>query len=261
LCKTKGFEKLMTTPAPIALQLYTLREALAEDLAGVLQKVAATGYVGVEPYGGLNHQDAARIIKELGLEVHSAHAPIPLGETQAAALAMAEAYGFKRIIVPSIRPDGFASADAIKNSCDLLNQASAIAQQNGLTLGYHNHWWEYETVDGRPAYQIMLEHLDPSVFLQVDTYWVQVAGLDPAAVVRELGARAPLLHIKDGPAVKGEPMVALGDGTIDIPGIIKAGSGLTEWLVVELDECATDMMTAVVRSYEYLTGEGLARGR
>jgi hypothetical protein len=55
-------------------------------------------------------------------------------------------------------------------------------------------------------------------------------------------------------------MTAVGEGVMDFPGIIQAGEGSTEWLIVELDRCATDMMEAVEKSYKYLVGKGLARG-
>jgi hypothetical protein len=55
-------------------------------------------------------------------------------------------------------------------------------------------------------------------------------------------------------------MTALGEGVVDIPGVVAAGAGLTEWLVVELDHCATDIMEAVGKSYRYLIGRELARG-
>jgi hypothetical protein len=56
-------------------------------------------------------------------------------------------------------------------------------------------------------------------------------------------------------------MTAVGDGVVDVPAIVQAGKPATEWLIVELDRCATDMMAAVARSYSYLVVEGLARGR
>ena len=84
--------------------------------------------------------------------------------------------------------------------------------------------------------------------------------MDPAKVVKELGPRAPLLHIKDGPAVKDEPQVAVGDGVLDFPRIVQAAEGAVEWLIVELDHCGTDMMEAVEKSYQYLVKGGLARG-
>ncbi|MGD8857238.1 MAG: sugar phosphate isomerase/epimerase, partial [Chloroflexota bacterium] len=70
-------------------------------------------------------------------------------------------------------------------------------------------------------------------------------------------------HIKDGPAGPdtSADMVAVGDGNVDYPPIIAAADGSAEWLIVELDRCAGDMMTAVERSYRYLVGEGLGHGR
>ena len=72
-------------------------------------------------------------------------------------------------------------------------------------------------------------------------------------MVQEFGARAPLLHIKDGPAVKSEAMVAVGDGSLDFPAIIQAAADHSEWLIVELDRCNSDMFEAVARSYRYLS--------
>jgi sugar phosphate isomerase/epimerase len=143
--------------------------------------------------------------------------------------------------------------DDIKRSCDVLNESNAQARSHGVSFAVHNHWWEYEKVDGRYVYHVMLELLDPSVLFELDTYWIKTAGCDPAAVVKEFGARAPLLHIKDGPAVKEQPMVALGEGAIDIPAILEASKGNAEWLIVELDRCATDMTEAVRKSCDYLS--------
>jgi sugar phosphate isomerase/epimerase len=99
----------------------------------------------------------------------------------------------------------------------------------------------------------LIQEIDPTIFFEVDAYWVKTAGCDPAQVVAELGARAPLIHAKDGPAVKGEPMVAVGDGSQDFSKILQAANGHAEWLIVELDQCTTDMLAAVERSHRYLT--------
>jgi len=170
------------------------------------------------------------------------------------------AFGCQRI-VSGRGPDSFKTMDLIKQTCDLFNEAQTVAAGNGMVLGIHNHWWEFLQVEGRYVYQVMLEYLDPAILFQIDTYWVQTAGLDPALVVKELGPRASLLHIKDGPALKGEPQVAVGDGVMDFPSIVQAAGDTAEWLIVELDHCATDMIEAVQKSYQYLVGEGLARGK
>jgi len=81
------------------------------------------------------------------------------------------------------------------------------------------------------------------------------------AVVRQYAKRIPCLHIKDGPLVQGKPHTAVGKGKMKMAPIIAAADPkVLEWLIVELDECATDMMQAVRDSYAYLTGEGLAEG-
>ncbi|MBS1251142.1 MAG: hypothetical protein MAG451_00172 [Anaerolineales bacterium] len=249
-------------PTPIALQLYSVRDALAEDFAGVVKKVADIGYAGVETAGfpGTTPTKAAKLFQDLGLAVSSAHGPLPIGEHRNEVLDAAAALDCKRLVCPSLGPDDYQTLDQIKQTCDLVNEASAIAVENGLALGIHNHWWEFEPVEGRQPYQVLLERLEPAVFFQIDTYWVKAAGIDPVEVVKDFGDRAPLLHIKDGPAVKGEPQVAVGDGVMDIPAVVQAGEGSTEWLIVELDECATDMLKAVEESHNYLVGEGLARG-
>lgn len=248
--------------APIALQLYTLREEMAADFAGTVRKVAEMGYVGVETAGfpGTVQVEAVALFKELGLSVPSAHMPLPLGEKQQEVLDTAYALGCEYIFYPATPRDQFQTVDQVKAVAAQINEANAVARANGLKFGWHNHWWEYLPVDGRPAYKILLEELEPDVLFEIDTYWVQTAGLDAAAVVSELKHRAPLLHIKDGPADAAKSMQAVGDGVMDIPAVIAAGAETSEWLIVEIDRCDTDMTEAVQQSYTYLVGEGLARG-
>jgi len=252
----------MGTPAPIALQLYTVREGLAKDFAGIVGKIADIGYMGVETAGfeAASPEEASKLFKALGLTVTSAHMPLPLGEHKEKVLDAMNELGCTRI-VSGMGPEAFTSTDQIKSSCSLFNEANAVAEENGFTFGIHNHWWEFQEIEGRYVHEVMLECLDPRIFFEIDTYWVKTAGPDPAEVVRHLGERAPLLHIKDGPCMAGEPMVAVGEGIMDFPSIVQAGKDSIEWLIVELDECATDMVEAVEKSYKYLIGEGLARGK
>jgi sugar phosphate isomerase/epimerase len=132
-----------------------------------------------------------------------------------------------------------------------------------MALGYHNHWWEFEIAHGgRSVYEILMAELEADVFAELDTYWATVGGRDAAKVVAELGARARLLHLKDGPADGFKsPMTAVGEGALDFPAIVAAGGDAVRWHIVELDACATDMFEAVEKSHRWLTSRGLSRGR
>lgn len=249
---------------PLAVQLYSLRESMQQDLPGTVRQVAEIGYLGVEPFGlsvDTARQQAA-LFNDLGLSVPSIHhGRLPLGADKEEVLQILDILGCDTLICPSQPPDDYKTADGVKSVVDRLNASAAALAGTGMRFGYHNHWWEFTVVDGKPAYEYMIANLDPAVLLQVDTYWVSVSGNDVVDLVQRLGSRAPILHIKDGPIDPPKPHLAVGDGNMDIPGLVEASQGSAEWFVVELDECATDMMTAVRQSYEYLTEEGLARGR
>ena len=185
---------------------------------------------------------------------------MPIGDQKAQVLSAMAAIGSTRIISGK-GPDDFGTLEQIKRTCDLFNEAAAVARANGMTFGIHNHWWEYTPIEGQYPYQAMLDLLDPDIFFEVDTYWVQTAGVDVIAVIQELGERAPLLHIKDGPCDKAEPMTAVGDGVMNFPAIVKAAGEVPQWLIVEQDRTAGDMMVDVQRSVTYLVQQGLGRGK
>jgi sugar phosphate isomerase/epimerase len=249
--------------APIGLQRYTLRKALAEDFEGTVKQVAEIGYVGfqtgIDSFGSQSYE--LQLFKSLGLLIPSVHTQLPLDDEKRAALENLAASGGKDVIVSYIPAEEFQSLEKIKRTAERINEADEIVRQYGMTLSYHNHWWEFEpNEDGRTPHALMREYLNPTVNFELDVYWAQVGGSDPIKIMNELGTRVPFLHIKDGPAIKGEPMTAVGTGKVDIDGIIKASEGITKWQIVELDECATDMMEAVRQSYTYLVSKGLAYG-
>lgn len=242
---------------PIALQLYTVRDLLNEDFEAVVHKVAEIGYEGVETAGfppPTTPEQAASLFDSLGLKVTSTHSPLPLGQDKNQVLDTAAALGCRRIVSGHLPPEEYANIDKIKRACGRLNEANAVAVENGLEFGVHNHWWEFQHIENQYTYKYWLEYLDPAIFFELDTYWIQSAGLDPVEIIHEFGHRAPLLHIKDGPTPSDSsaPMTAVGEGVLDFPRILNAASDNAEWLIVELDRCATDMMTAVDESYRYL---------
>ena len=151
--------------APIALQLYTLREAAAEGFDQIVRKVADIGYVGVETAGfpGTTPEAAAKLFTDLGLEVCSAHLPLPVGDKRQESLDTAATLGIARL-VSGCGPDDFKSRDSIKATAERFNEAADACRQAGLSFGIHNHWWEFQEVDGARGYKHLLEDLSDDVF-------------------------------------------------------------------------------------------------
>ena len=240
----------------VALQLYTLRALTPKNFEGIIRKVAEFGYDGVETAGfdGTTPADAARLFKELGLSVVGVHSPFPVGDKKNEILDLSSAFGCKYMIVSQIGPNDVKDTDSIKALCNKTNEAQANAKARGLSMMIHNHDFEYAVRDGKLIADQMVELLDPEVLFELDTYWIKVAGLDPAERVKQMGKRCPVLHIKDGPARRGVPMTAVGAGVMDFPAILKAGGGNTEWWIMEADEIAGDALEAVRQSCIYMKG-------
>ncbi len=251
--------------APIAVMGYTVLEQARTDLEGTFARVAAIGYRGVETYGVVEEYGPERVraaADAAGLVITSAHTPFPAGASADRLLDEAEALGAPTLVW-SMEREEFDSPDAIAAGVERVNEAAERAAARGLAIGYHNHFAEFENrFDGRRAYDLLLDLLDPRVVIELDAYWARMGGADPAAVLAQLGDRALLIHIKDGPAVSYEDdvMVPIGAGAMDWPGILGAGSGL-RWHIVELERLSVDTFDALEESYRHLVGSGLSDGR
>ena len=257
----------MSQPIPLAVQLYSLRDAAADDMPGVLEQVARAGFLGVE-YASLHDQapaDVRRWASDVGLEGVGIHRRLPPGAEGERVLDEAAELGVGTVIVPWVEPARFATDAAIATLADELSGAVALAASRGVRLGYHNHEFEPAArgAGGMTGLERLFELAGPDLLAEVDIYWATVGGEDPAALIRRLGSRVRLVHVKDGPADAADrdaPQVAVGAGRVDIAGAVAAASA-AEWHVVELDRCATDMVEALRSSVRYLVGHGLSRAR
>lgn len=243
----------------VALQLYNLRDLTPKDYEGVIRKVAAMGYDGVECAGfnGTTVPAAAKLFKELGLTVVGVHQPFPVGARKNEILDINATFGCKYMIVAATGRDDVKDMDAIKAHCDIINEASANAKERGVPLLIHNHDHEYAMLNGELIADIMVELLDPAVCFELDTYWIKVAGVDPAERVRMMGKRSPVLHIKDGPGNRESYMTAIGKGIMDFPAILKAGGGNTDWWIMEADRVEGDPLEVARESC--ITMKGLTK--
>ncbi|HMO11728.1 MAG TPA: sugar phosphate isomerase/epimerase, partial [Actinotalea sp.] len=140
-----------------------------------------------------------------------------------------------------------------------LGDVAARAADRGLTVGYHNHWWETALrVDGSPALEVLADLLEDRVLLEVDVYWAAVGGEDPAGLLRRLGERVVALHLKDGPLTHDvTAQQPAGHGELDVPDVLAAAPDAR--LVLEFDEYVGDMVEGLAASRRTVLGlEGVA---
>jgi sugar phosphate isomerase/epimerase len=236
-----------------SIQLYTLRDALQEDLPGTIRKVAEIGFTRVEPYNFVaTAAELGAALQENGLTAPSGHAPL-LSQDQDQIFAAAKELGIGTVIEPYITAEHWQTVEDIQATAAKLNAAARKGAEYGIRVGYHNHAWELEsTIEGRTALEYFAGLLDPELVLEVDTYWAAVGGQDPAQLLQRLGDRVKFIHIKDGPLTTDtKAQQPAGQGQVAVLEVIAAAASL-EVGVVEFDDYSGDIFDGIAQSLAYL---------
>ncbi|HZD48459.1 MAG TPA: sugar phosphate isomerase/epimerase [Silvibacterium sp.] len=270
--------------AAIGLQLYSVRQVLAQDFPGTLAKVAGVGYRNVEAAGFYNHSAAnvKQMMTTAGLKCVSAHYSLAdLLKTADATMGYANALGLEYVICssPSVAdPARFAhypggawqamqhglTADDWKWNAEQFNQMGGKMKAQGLKFGYHNHTMEFRDLGGTNGYQILLSDTDPSlVTLEMDCGWVVAGGADPVELLSKYPARFSMLHVKDLEAVQPgqEPgkrvSTELGHGVIDYKPIFAAARNAgIRYSIVEQEDFDMPVFDALKIDFEYMRTQG-----
>ncbi len=242
---------------PLSVQLYSVRRQLAEDLRGTLAQLAEIGLTQVEPYDLLGDPNALRrALQENALTAPSAHARLASdGADLDAIFEAALTVGVRIVVDPMTDPSRWTSRGGVRGVADDLNRAAEKAADSGLRVGYHNHWFEWEnSIESRPALEVFAELLDPSVVLELDSYWAAVGGQDVPAAIDRLGDRVRLLHLKDGPISReNADQLPLGAGAMPVTEIIGAATAV-EIPVLEFDDYAGDIFDGLRRGFAFAAG-------
>ena len=245
-----------------SIQLYTVRKALEEDLAGTIRRLAEIGFTQVEPYNFVaTARELGAALKENGLTAPSGHAPL-LSQDQDEIFAAAKELGISTVIDPYLPAENWQNAEDIRATAAKLNEAARKGAAHGIRVGYHNHAWELQSaIEGRTALEYFADLLDPELVLEVDTYWVAVGGQDPVDILAKLGDRVKFIHIKDGPLnTDTKAQQPAGQGKIAVWEVIGAAKSL-EVGVVEFDDYSGDIFDGIAQSLAYLqSGSGSAQG-
>jgi len=250
---------------PLAVQLYTVRDLVQTDMATALGQVARIGYTGVElaGYGNLREPVAVKkAVHDTGLTIAGSHAGIESLETNLdKVLDENEVLGNRTIVCPWMPEQRRQDAEGWLECAKVLNRIGAGCAARGFTFCYHHHSFEFSrfklraTGAEKSGLQIVWENTDPAlVKAELDTYWLQHGGEDPAAYIRGLGSRVELIHLKDMAAGAERRFAPVGSGTLEFSAILAAAKNAgVKWGIVEQDDCyATPPLEALRLSFENL---------
>jgi sugar phosphate isomerase/epimerase len=242
----------------IGVQLYSVRDAMMKDgVDRTLAHVAEIGFREVE-FAGYYNQTSAQIrdaLRAHGLASPSVH--ISLDELKSPNFAKfvegAATIGHKWINLAWLLPNERGSVEKYNAHADALLAAHRIAQQSGITVGYHNHDFEFEPLGNTNGYEILMNRTAGSgVVFEMDLYWMNFAGQDPVAWWTRFPGRFPMVHVKDSTAAPAKEMRPVGQGVIPF-GTLFAKRNLAgiKHFYVEHDNPA-DPFASITSSYGYL---------
>ncbi|HWA56890.1 MAG TPA: sugar phosphate isomerase/epimerase [Gemmatimonadales bacterium] len=239
---------------PLGIQLYTLRDLLKQDLAGTLAQLARLGCQEVEFAGTYGHPagEVRKLLDRHHLKAPAGHCDITdVTDKLAQTIDTAKALGHRYVIVAWI-PDELRTAEGYRSIADTFNRAGAALRKAGLTLGYHNHSFEFASLEGgQTGYDILLEHTDPAlVTMELDLFWIRKGGQDAFEYFRRHRGRFSLVHVKDM-AADGS-MVDVGAGVMPWPELLTAARAAgVRHAFVEHDE-ASDPLAFARTSFAYM---------
>lgn len=244
---------------PVAVQLYTLRDETAKDFVGVLEKVAQIGYTGVEfaGYGDMTAVQMKGHLDRLGLKAAGSHVGLDLLKNKLdEVIEYNLEIGNKYLVCPWAK---FETKEEWIEFAHFLNSVGEKCKVKGLQVGYHNHAHEFISYDGEYALDIIFRETDPElVVAEIDTYWVQHAGIDPVGYIKKYAGRLPLVHQKDMEAGEAKGFTEVGNGIMDIKAIYNTSKDLgAQWFIVEQDKCNRPQIESVTISFENLKKMGL----
>lgn len=247
-----------SSSADFGLQLYTLRDVIAEDPEATIRQVADFGYTQLESYDGpmgmwwgMGTTGYKNLLDELGMSPISSHANV-FEEFERKANEAAEV-GLTFIVCPWVGPQ--ETMDDFRRIADQFNEMGEIANNLGLRFAYHNHAYSFEELEGELPQDVMMNITDPElVEYQMDIYWVVAAGHDPAEWMQKYPGRFTTCHVKDLAQGEEPESTVLGTGSIDYKQLLPVSQeyGMEGFIVEQEAYTGTTPIDAIRANAEYM---------
>ena len=271
-------------PMAPGVQLYTVRNEVVRQPLATLQAIADIGYREVEMLRD-QVKTLAPLLKRVNLTPVSLHfetplltgnwaawkhadmPPIDAGATYDGCVSLARDHGFRYIVFNYLSPEERLGLDFYRSLADKLNQAAQKADAAGLQFCYHNHDFEFQPKPGGRPIDVLLKHMDPKLIrLEVDAFWVSMAGVNAAEFIREHAHRVALVHLKDRAkgtpthydiaTVPNETYRELGSGDLPLRAILDAVSHSDARHIFVEQDFSKDPIASLRQSYAFLKESG-----
>ena len=248
----------------IAAQLYTVRDytKTPADIAQTLKKVKQLGYDAVQcsALGPIETSELKRLVDGEGLIICATHTDYERMRTEPqSVIDEHQLLDCKYVAISSI-PGAERSAEGFARFAKEASEVARRLAEGGLVVAYHNHSFELERFEGRTGLEILFDESDLNLLKsELDTYWIQHGGGDPAAWIRNLKGRIPTIHVKDMEMQGSTQLFAeVGEGNLNWSAILEAckKSGV-EWYIVEQDTCQRDPFESLGISLRNLNAMGV----
>ena len=248
----------------LAAQLYTVRDFTntPTEIATTMKKVKQLGYDAVQcsALGVIDAHELKRIVDGEGLTICATHTDYErMRDEPQAVIDEHNLWGCKHAAIGGL-PQEYRNAEGYARFAEEASEVAKQLAEGGLIFSYHNHSFELERFNGRTGLEILYEDSDPKYFnSELDTYWIQHGGGDPAAWIRELKGRAYIVHLKDMAMDDRTQLFAeVGEGNLNWPAILDACKEAgVEWYIVEQDTCQRDPFESLGISLRNLKEMGI----
>lgn len=248
----------------VGAQLYTVREHLKTlpDIEKTFHRVREIGYTQaqISGIGPVDYREVARLIREADLGIACTHMSWSrFLEELDEVIEIHKAWGCRHCAIGSL-PSEYRSLEGIERFARELSPIAARLADEGMDFSYHNHNQEFVRYEGRTWLSRLMDRTASELNFELDVYWVQAGGADPAQWVRDCAGREPLLHLKDMAIApdRTQLFAPVGEGNLNWPAILKAAEeGGVEHLLVEQDNCYDeDPFECLATSYRNLAAMG-----
>jgi sugar phosphate isomerase/epimerase len=231
----------------LGAQLWTVREytRTIQDFSETLKKVADIGYEGIQisGYVQLDSEKVASLVEDYGLKIASTHEGWNrLMDNLDDVICEYKRYGCVHAAIGGLGVGSeYYSLEGLKRFIKELKPVAKNLSDEGIDFSYHNHNHELVRYGNKTWLDMLYEKTSPEMLkAEIDVFWIQAGGGDPAFWIRKCVGRAPLLHLKDLTVSRDFEgrNAEVGEGNLNWSAILQAAKEAgVEWYLVEQDLC------------------------